>query len=339
MRSLKVGKLKSFLLVIGCLVLHACIQSPSCFDEEIFCAGLVTDTLGINDYGINQDAWVGLQISQANGITNQIAYIESVDTRDYQKNIDYFAQKGFDVIITSGIGLLDETLHSSDLYPDSVFVGLNQPFEESRANLIAITFPEDQMGFVAGALAARISKTGMIAGVCETSGIDSMWRYCEGFRAGALFVNQEIKVLVLYRDSGDREKLFIDETWGYENAISLIKRGADVVFAAGGVTGQGALRAASESNLYAIGTERNQAQALGENGKGVVTSVYGASSFEIQEVMRFVKEGLIQPVRIGQIQFVPLSPKFPQELTIGLDFLITSLWNKEIYTNVSSEKP
>jgi basic membrane protein A len=330
------SRIKHYLfLVIVCFALNACIQSPNCFDEEIFCAALVTDTLGINDYGINQDAWLGLQESEA----DEIAYIESIDSRDYQKNIDYFAQQGFDVIITSGIGLRDETLHSSDLYPDSVFVGLNQPFEQTRANLISITFPEDQMGFAAGALASQLSKTGIVGGVCETSGIDSMWRYCEGFRAGALFLNPEIKVLILYRDSGDREKLFIDESWGYENAISLIRRGADVIFSAGGVTGQGALRAASESNVYAIGTERNQMQALGENGRGVVTSLYGAGRLEVKEVMRFVKEGFVQSQRIGQIQFVPLHQKFPEELTMGLELLLTSLRNKEIYTNVPFEKP
>jgi basic membrane protein A len=216
---------------------------------------------------------------------------------------------------------------------------LNQPFEQTRANLFSITFPEDQMGFAAGALASQLSKTGIVGGVCETSGIDSMWRYCEGFRAGALFLNPEIKVLILYRDSGDREKLFVDESWGYENAISLIRRGADVIFSAGGVTGQGALRAASESNVYAIGTERNQMQALGENGRGVVTSLYGAGRLEVKEVMRFVKEGFVQSQRIGQIQFVPLHQKFPEELTMGLELLLTSLRNKEIYTNVPFEKP
>ena len=326
-------------MVIAWLALIACVQSPNCFDEDVFCAALVTDTLGINDYGINQDAWLGLEESKANNITNQIAYIESVDTRDYQKNISYFAEKGFDVIITSGIGLQDETLLSSDLYPDSVFVGLNQPFEETRPNLISVTFPEDQMGFVAGVLASQLSKTGIVAGVCETSGIDSMWRYCEGFRAGAQFVNSEIKVLVLYRDDGDREKLFIDEAWGYETASSLIQRGADVIFSAGGVTGQGGLRATSESNVYAIGTERNQAGALGENGRGVVTSLYGQSSFEIQEVMRFVKEGFVQPTRIGQIQFVSLNQTFPESLGFEIKFLITMLENGEIVTNVLPEKP
>jgi basic membrane protein A and related proteins len=127
--------------------------------------------LGIGRHGTNQDAWAGLEAAKNNGLADQIAYIESVDARDYDKNISYFADRGFDVIITSGVGLQDETLRAADLYPDSVFVGINQPHEESRPNLIAVTFPEDHMGFMAGALAARLTKTGVVAGVCETSGI------------------------------------------------------------------------------------------------------------------------------------------------------------------------
>ncbi len=36
---------------------------------------------------------------------------------------------------------------------------MNQPQEEVRPNLVPITFAEDQIGFAAGALAARISET------------------------------------------------------------------------------------------------------------------------------------------------------------------------------------
>ena len=97
------------------------MQSSDCFREDVFCAGLVTDTLGIDDHGMNQDTWAGLEEAKANGLVDRIEYIESVDTRDYEKNIAYFAEKGYDVIITTGIGMRDETLRSADLYPDSVF--------------------------------------------------------------------------------------------------------------------------------------------------------------------------------------------------------------------------
>lgn len=135
-----------------------------------------------------------------------------MDARDYEKNIAYFAIQGFDMIVTTNVGQRDETLHAADLYPDSVFVGMNQPQTETRPNLIPISFAEDQMEFAAGVLAAHLSTTRVVGAICETSGINSMWRYCEGFRAGAEFINPEIKVIVFYRDEGDSEKLFIDET-------------------------------------------------------------------------------------------------------------------------------
>jgi len=315
--------------------LSACLSSSDCFREDIFCAALVTDTQGIEDHGMHQDAWAGLQEAKANGLADQVEYIASVDARDYQKNIVYFANRGFDLIFTSGVSLDDETLQSADLYPDSTFVGLNQTFEESRPNLISVTFPEDQMGFAAGVSAATLTKTNIVAAVCETSGIDAMWRYCEGFRAGAKFTNDQLTVAVVYRDNGDSEKLFIDEAWGYATASDLIARGADVVFAAGGVTGQGAVKAASELGVYPIGAERDQFAALGVSGLGVVTSFYGQTQFEVQEVMRRVKNGQIPQIWQGSVQFVPLSPAYPPELSAQLEELLGMLKRGEIQTNVT----
>lgn len=335
----KVHKGFSFVTFVSFVFMFSACQPINCFDEDVFCAALVTDTLGVDDNGISQEIWAGLEESKAEGLSDQVAYIESVDTRDYQKNIAYFANRGYDLIITNGIGLQDETAFSALAYPNVMFVGFNQTYEDVRTNLISVTFAEDQMGFVAGALAAKISETGIVAGVCETSGIDSMWRYCEGLRNGALFTNPQIKVLIAYRDDGDREKLFIDEVWGYETAYSFIDRGADVIFSAGGVTGQGALKAGSEFGVYAIGTERNQFMALGESGSGVVTSFYGESRNQVKELMRFIKEGLIPPGRIGQMQFVAFNQQYPQYLGFEIELLITLLENGEIYTNVPPEKP
>jgi len=327
-------------------VLSACLSSSDCFRKEVFCAALVTDTLGLNDHGINQDAWAGLQEAKASGLVDIAEIIESVDPRDYEKNIIYFAERGYDVIVTAGAGLDDQTFRVSSIFPydptqerpGSVFVGLNQAYKESRPNLIAITFPEDQMGFAAGLLAARLSKTGIVAGICETSGIDAMWRYCEGFRAGAEYLpDVKVRVLLTYREGGDSEKLFIDDTWGYETAHDQIFKGADVIFAAGGATGQGALRAATDFEVQAIGTERDQGAALGVSGRGVVTSFYGQAGFEVQEVMRLLKAGNLPASRMGQIQLVPLNPAFPPEQTIEIETLINMLFNGEISTNIRPE--
>jgi len=341
------GKFESrfgwLILTIAMLGLSACAQASDCARKDVFCAGLVTDVLGINDHGMNQYTWAGLEEAKANQLVDKVDYIESADTRDYEKNIAYFAEKGYDVIITTNAGMQDETFRSADVYPDSAFVGMNQPQAEALPNLVSITFPEDQMGFAAGALAARISETQVVGAVCETSGIDSMWRYCEGFRAGVKFANQlinrNVKALVVYREDGDREKLFIDESWGYDTAKGLIERGADVIFAAGGATGQGALRVATELRVDVIGSERDQSAVLGESSLSVVTSIFGHASFEVQDAIRLLREGNIHKLSPVQIEYVPFDPKFPENWTREMDTLLLSLQNGKIKTNVTIMKP
>jgi basic membrane protein A len=319
--------------------LSGCTQSPDCFREELFCAALVTDTRGLHDFGLNQDTWTGLQRSKAGEVVDHIASIESVDARDYEKNITFFVNTGYDVIITSGIGLSDATLRSAELHPDTVFIGMNQPDEESVPNFISVTFPEDQMGFLAGALAARLTRTRIVGAVCETSGIDSMWRYCEGFRAGVMYSDDTIEVLVVYRDDGSREKLFIDEEWGMENAHDLIQDGADVLFAAGGETGVGALRAAADAKINAIGAERDQRAALADEGSSVVTSILGRASSTVQELMRRIKDGNLADAEMSLIGYVPLEGFVSTSTIADIDQLLLGLTSGSIKTNVTDEKP
>ena len=305
----------------------------------MFCAAHVTDTRGLHDFGLNQDTWTGLQRSKAEGVVDQIAFIESVDARDYEKNINFFVNGGYDVIITSGIGLSDATLRSAELHPKIVFIGMNQPDEESAPNFISVTFPEDQMGFLAGALAARLTRTRIVGALCETSGIDSMWRYCEGFRAGVMYSDDTIEVLVVYRDDGSREKLFIDEEWGMENALDLIQDGADVLFAAGGETGVGALRAAADAQINAIGAERDQRAALADEGSSVVTSILGRASSTVQELMRRVKDGNLADAEMSLIGYIPLEGFVPKSAIADIDQILLGLTSGSIKTNVTEEKP
>jgi basic membrane protein A len=280
-----------------------------------------------------------MEEAKTNGAVDQTDYIESVDTRDYEKNIAYFAEKGYDIIVTTGIGLRDETLRAADLYPDSIFVGMNQPEEEKRPNLVSITFSEDQIGFAAGATAARISETRIIGAVCETSEIDSMWKTCEGFRAGAKYVDEKITVQVIYHENADSEKLFLDNAWGYDTAQKLISRGVDVIFAVGGVTGQGALEAAADAKVNAIGAEKDQDAALGESSSSVLTSIFGDASFEVQSVMRLLKDGNANLQPASQIKFVPFGGNFPESYTNELNTLLLELSTGKIKTKVPLTKP
>jgi basic membrane protein A len=274
------------------------------------------------------------------GTVDEIELIESVDVRDYEKNVAFFAQKRYDAIITTGIGLTEATIRSAALFPGSVFIGINQTPDAAPSNFIPVTFPEDRMGYFAGVLAARLTRTGIVGGVCETSGIDSMWRYCEGFRAGAESVNSRLTVVVAYRNSGSRDTLFADRIWGFDTASGLIRDGADVIFAAGGGTGQGALAAASQKGVISIGAERDQAAALKEDGSSVVASVYGDAGVEIRILMRLLDSEPLQPRQgNGLIQYVRNDRVIPLDLIPELDALLAELSQGITVTNVPTSAP
>ncbi len=300
---------------------------------------LVTDTHGLHDFGLTQDTWAGLQQAMADGVVNQLANIESIDSKDYEKNIAYFVKAGYDVIVTSNVGMQTATLQSADLYPHTIFIGLNQTDKNSHPNFISVMFPEDRMGFLAGALAAQLTHTKIIGAACETSTVAAMWRYCEGFRAGAKYVDSSIKATIIYRDDGSQTKLFIDPDWGMINAQALIQSGADVLFAVGGETGVGAIEAASAARIPVIGAERDQAAALGDQGSSVVTSVVGQASPIVQTLIRAVKVGNFSNSNQGPVGYLPVDQTVPQDIAAKLAEIAKGLETGNIMTNVPNRKP
>jgi basic membrane protein A len=87
--------------------------------------------------------------------------------------------------------------------------------------------------------------------------------FVEGYINGARSVQDDIPVDFVYTTS------FVDPPQGATAANQMLDAGADVIFAAGGLTGNGALGAACEAraagaNVYAIGVDTDQFETLPE---------------------------------------------------------------------------
>ena len=144
------------------------LTQADCVKPEVFCVGLVTDVGKVNDKSFNQSAWEGVQQSQTDGVADLVQFIETSDAKDYAKNIATFGDAGFDVIVTVGFGLGEATFAAGAAYPDVKFIGVDQfqawQFTEDTAddsaNVTGLNFPEDQAGFLVGALGAMMSKIG-----------------------------------------------------------------------------------------------------------------------------------------------------------------------------------
>jgi basic membrane protein A len=266
-----------FAAVVAALValmgLSGCTARPQdCGRVETQCAGLVTDFGSVDD-GIAREAWLALEDARSAGLLNRVDFIETVDTRDREANIASFAASGYDIIITVGAGMIEETLAVAGASPALYFVGVQQAPELHvlPSNYTTLVFHEEQSGFLAGAVAGLITQSGRVAAVCEVQFIESVRRTCDGFRRGAIYVNPAIQVDLSYR-SGPEELLFRDLDWGTETAALSVDRGADVVFAVGEETANAAMEAAALRGALVIGAEFDRHAQLPEVGGALVTS-------------------------------------------------------------------
>lgn len=244
------------IFLISAAMLSACTPRPQptdCARADVYCAGLVTDFGGVES-GINHEAWLGLQDAQAAGLVDRVDYIETVDTRDRKANIATLAADGYDLIVTVGFSLSAETSAAAEKFPKISFIGVEQPQTSKLPNLVGLVFHEEQSGFLAGAVASLVTQTARVAAICDAKFVDSMRRYCDGFKAGALYANPKVTATVTYRQ-GPTDKLFNDPNWGRSAATQQVNDGADIVFAAGGETASAALQAAAANGVYVIGSE------------------------------------------------------------------------------------
>ncbi|GAB4448113.1 MAG: hypothetical protein Kow00120_18240 [Anaerolineae bacterium] len=265
--------------------------APGVTQEE--CAhriGLVTDVGRLRDQSFNEASWNAIeQAADELGLGEECYdYIETQDSADYIPNIELFISEGYDIIVTSGEAMTTAMREAGRMYPDVLFIGTDQPqLDEDRnydpiPNVAGIVFDESVSGFLAGALAASMSESGVIGGVYGTDIITPVVRFRLGYEEGARYINPDIQVLGAYHP-GTLDQAFVDPQWGAETAKLMIDQGADVIFGAGGQTGNGALIAACEAGLPVIGVDQDQYLTLPEvqacimssATKDLVNAVYG----------------------------------------------------------------
>ena len=151
-------------------------SKTDCARPGTFCVGLVTAFGGVDDHGLNQSAWEGVAQALNEGLIARADFIETVDARDRAKNIRVFLENDYDLIVTAGLALEEDTRLAADEWAGALFIGVDQPPGDRLPNLATVSFPEDQGGFLAGALAALATQTGKVAALCEQESIPSMWR-------------------------------------------------------------------------------------------------------------------------------------------------------------------
>jgi basic membrane protein A len=131
-------------------------------------------------------------------------------------------------------------------HPDVDFIGADQAHDVSLPNLAGVSFGEDRVGFLAGALAASVTSSRTVAVVLDAEDPTS-GDLRAGFANGVAHVDAAVEVVSVTADEGAAA------------AREAMDAGADVVFAAGARSNADALlEVAAEPGVLCIGVGGDQ---------------------------------------------------------------------------------
>jgi len=325
-------------VMIASMILSACggeATEADCAKEDVLCVGVVTDVGEIDDKSFNQSAWEGVQQAETE-LGAIVNYVETKDAKDYAANMQLFIDKSYDVIVTVGYALGTATIEAATANPDVLFIGVDQFQGAVLPNLVGLIFHEDQSGFLAGALAAMMTQSGTIAAVLGTDLVPPVVAFKEGYEAGASYINPDINVISTYHPGG-LDVAFTDPEWGATTAAQAVANGADVVFGAGGKTGNGALiEVAGTAGLYCIGVDSDQWETVPEAHACLISSAMKLITPAVFELIQMAQGGTFPSGNYfgaaGLAPFHDFDSTIPQDVKDRLDEIATGLLDGSITT-------
>jgi basic membrane protein A len=303
---------------------------------------LVTDTQGINDRSFNATAWKGVTDAEAQqGIIG--SYLESEDDTYYDVNISAFIQGGCDLIVTVGYMIGDATATAAEAHPEQKYAivdvdfldfSVDPPSDVVFDNVKELTFRTDEAAFLAGYLAAGVTRTGIV-GTFGGLDIPTVTSFMDGFYLGVTHYNEKhgTDVQLLGWDPflrvGLFTKTFDDVHKGVSMGASLIDEGADIIMPVAGGVGLGTAAIAKErGNVYIIGVDTDWTVSAPEYSDIILTSVLKNMDVAVFNASREVVDGIfsgglyigtLANDGVGMASYHELDPLVSDELKLELE--------------------
>jgi basic membrane protein A len=295
-RSLAAVLIAAFLLMLG-VVAAGCGGDDSSSggsgasetatpEKKAIKVGLVTDIGGLNDRSFNQLANEGLERAKSQlGVDGRV--LTSKSNADYVPNLSTLAQQKYDLVIGVGFLMSDAMDTVATKFPNVNFAIIDFPqagLKHKPTNVRGLLFKENEAGYLAGYLAALVTKDKGGDQVISSVGgqkIPPVDGYIAGYQAAAKKVNAKIKTLNGYSQD------FVDQAKCKEIALNQIAQGAQVVFQVAGQCGLGALDAAKEKGVLGIGVDADQ----GYLGDHILTSAQKKVDVSVFDTAKAAQDG------------------------------------------------
>ena len=209
----------------------------------------VTDVGGLNDNGFNHLGFLGTKAGALKAGWN-FTDIQTTSPSDYVKNLTSAAQQS-QMVVAVGFSFGDALKSVSAKFPNVKFTIIDWSYSPDLPNVLGNIFTPNESSYLAGILAAGMSKTHTI-GFVGGLNVPVIQNFLAGYQAGAKSFDPTVKVLTSYTGS------FTDQSKGRVAGLQEINGGADVIFAAAGASGNGALTAADQRHVWSIGVDADQ---------------------------------------------------------------------------------
>src|SRR5215212_4213862 len=203
----------------------------------------------ISDRSWNGGAYDGL-IAIRDSLGAQISHVKTKTPAEFEENFRQYGAQGYDLVIGHGFEFQDAAVRVGPEFPKTVYITTSG--NTVRANVAGIQFAFEEASYLAGILAAGMTKSGAIGAIGGTE-LPPVKRSFAAYAAGARSSNPKIRVVVSYVGNWD------DVSAGKEQAIAQISRKSDVLFQNADAAGLGVFQAARESGAtYVIGSNSDQ---------------------------------------------------------------------------------
>ncbi|MDR2575225.1 MAG: BMP family ABC transporter substrate-binding protein [Treponema sp.] len=219
--------------------------------------GLVSSSSGFGDGAFNDLALRGVDRAVADmDVRYDRISIKAIG--DIELSLRDMASAGdYDLIICNTFEATEALRIVRDEYPEQKFVIIDTALD--GPNVASYMTKDEEGSFMVGAMAALMKEDGYsqtdLIGFIGGADRPNIKIFYSGYAAGAKYVNKDIQIFDDYVGS------FTDVTTAKEIASTMNSRGADMIFHAAGMSGNGLFQAARENNTYAFGVNINQNSA------------------------------------------------------------------------------
>jgi len=275
-------------------------------DGSDYTVGLTFDLLGRGDQSFNDSAAAGMDQAKADfGVT--VNELTPTDASARGTDLQLQAENA-DLVIGVGFSFATDAKTIAAENPDVLFAivddsMLNDDFTGPAAeNAAGLVFSEEQGSYLVGVAAALKSETGKIGFIGGVSGIGLIEKFEAGFIAGAKSINPDIEVTSAYITEFPDFDGFEAPDRAKEIASAMYDEGADIVYAAAGLSGSGMFQAAADfsessgSKVWGIGVDSDQYNTVDPAVQEyVLTSMVKRVDTAVYEITKAALEGTFTP--------------------------------------------